>query len=147
MLDTIDLFGYTVEIDKDLTKDAFAHFPPGWGCTCTYCRNFRAGIPLLPAALTAPIQRCGIDLMHPAEIVEYYGDQMHLYEAWYHVVGRICAMPAAPPNSFGHYQLTETIQIRITDKIALLPKHFPTPVFQIGFFATLPWVLNEPPER
>lgn len=147
MLDTINLFGYTVEIDKYLTKNVFAHFPPGWGCTCTYCHNFRAAIPLLPAALTAPLQRCGIDLMYPAEIVEYYGDQMHLYEAWYHVVGSIRAAPSAPLNVFGRYQLTETIEVGITDDISLLPKHFPTQVFQISFFATLPWVLDEPPER
>jgi len=56
--------------DAQATRDAYANFVPHV-CMCATCRNFRPQLARIPEQVQALIERMGIDLPKPNEIVDY----------------------------------------------------------------------------
>jgi hypothetical protein len=145
MLQQVDFFGWILQIDQQATHHAYDQLPADWDCTCSYCRNFRAALSVLPGTFLTALEDMGINLLHPAEAIEYPNlkTHLHLYEGWYHVVGHIHAAPSVVLDPYGRREIISGVEVRVSDTLALLPEGFPTPAIQVEFFVSLPWVLDE----
>ncbi len=140
MTTRITLFHWEIEFEREKTISVYSSITPG--CNCAYCRNFVAATRTLPPAYFALLDRLGIDPGKPAEIIEHgkNRDGLHRYNWWYHVVGRVL-WENETNASFANGQ----VEVLVSSKTDLVDKAFPLPVFQIGFYANLPWVLQEKP--
>ena len=145
MIQQVNFFGWALQIDYQATQSAYDYLPTNWDCTCSYCRNFRAALPAIPEAFRTALQDLGINLLHPAEAIEYPGstNNLHLYEAWCHAVGHITTTPSLLLDTYGRREIVSGVEVRVSDKLALLPDNFPMPAVQIEFFIFLPWVIDE----
>lgn len=141
-----DVFGWQLAIDIEATARAYERL--ALDCTCSYCRNFALGVARLPEPLPGLLHSLGIDPAKPANVSEYarQPNGLHMYDAFYHVVGTILDDRAVVRDQFGHVQLTESIDLLFTTEAQLVGRDFPQPVLQLEIFFFLPWLLDEPPE-
>ena len=139
MLTKLQILGWEIEFDKDVTAQAYSGLSVS--CDCAYCRNFLATWHNLPKDCLEFLNQLGIDPAIPAEIVEYNEnrDGTHYYGWWYHLVGRL----TKENESVGKFNSEVDILIRNRRDVA--PSDFPHPSIQIEFFSNLPWVLEEKP--
>ncbi len=146
MLAERDILGWKLAIDSEATALAYQRLT--LDCTCTYCQNFAQAVLTLPEPILALLQGLGIDPTKPANTTEYglQPNGLHLYYAFYHVVGTIIDDGAVIRNQFGRAQLTEQIDLIVTADVHLLPPDFPRPVLQFEASFLLPWLLSHPAE-
>lgn len=128
-----------VQVDAEATRayyDAYGEI--AGGCGCAYCRNFAAAVETVAPRLRAFLDRLGLDIRKPREVMELGPgpEGRRLYEAFYHLVGRLkgrnCSGIAA-----------EGAQMVFCKDCDLLPDNFPKPCFQINVALELPWLLKE----
>ena len=86
-----DLFGFSVEVDEDATRDWYAKAEE-WGCTCAPCRNFTALARkrMLPGPVLEILDQLGLPPEKATYVCELYsGESGHCYEFSYRIAGNI----------------------------------------------------------
>ena len=135
-----DLFGFRVEIDEEATRAWYAQADE-WGCDCGDCRNFLklAHERALPAPVLELLDGLGIPPEKSTDVCEY-GPQEggRLYEFGYRIAGNILSgdQTASTPQDWGS-------ALCFHDPYPGAPG-FPEPHFDLDFWVTLPWALDEP---
>ena len=130
------LFNYPVEIDKEKTRQWYDQAEE-WGCPCGDCRNFvtLAKRKQLPGYILETLSRFRVPPEKATYVCRLTGDKEgHLYQFSYRFGGRI---------------LEQLQTERIPDARCCHEPYpygapdFPQPHFDLEFYATLPWVLEE----
>ena len=129
------LFDYSVEADLEATQNWYTQ-ANAWGCSCGHCRNFleHAKRNTLPGAVSATLKELDIPAEKATYVSELYTDEdgVH-YQFSYRLAGRILASPEQhdkngrcchEPYPYGAH-------------------NFPEPHFDLEFWVTLPWILEE----
>ena len=129
----LDLFGYQVEFDADLTHTWYATAGE-WGCECGHCRNFLklAGNNALPPAIIETLEVLGIPPKKATYVGELYtdGDGIH-YQFSYRLAGAILFAPDHEDPDHPGRCCHEPYPYGAPD--------FPPRHFDLEFFAVLPW--------
>lgn len=129
------LFGSVVEVDEASTRCWYATAEE-WGCDCGDCRNFLALAHRrqLPAFVLEQLDRLGIPPEKATYVCQIYpdGDGQH-YQFSYRIAG----------NIFGGKAATGTGRC-CHEPYPYGAPGFPEPHFDLEFWITLPWVLDEP---
>ena len=134
------LWNIPVEIDEAATVQWYTKQEP-WGCECGDCRNFLAlaSNNKLPEPVHAILNELNIapdKATYVCEIIPK--DHGHLYQFSYRIAGNILNEDAA--NS----SMEEWGEIRCCHEIYPYgAPGFPSPHFDLEFWVTLPWILNE----
>ena len=130
------LYGFQVEFDRAATLDWYASSKE-WSCECAHCRNFLAlaKAKMLPASVMDALNMLGIPPEKATYVCELYTDEEGVhYQLSYRLAGSILAEPKEPeaegrcchePYPYG-------------------APGFPQPHFDLEFWMTLPWILDEP---
>lgn len=129
------LLGYEVEADLPLTRRWYARSEV-WGCQCGHCRNFLEAVrkKRLPRDVTGLLDALEI----PAEKATYVGqlytdpEGVH-YQFSYRIAGNIVKAP--DENTEWGRCCREPYPYGAPD--------FPEPHFDLEFWITLPWLLEE----
>lgn len=132
-----NLCNYQVEIDKDATAKWYKE-SEGWGCECGNCRNFLKLVEMkkLPLYITQILDDLDISPEKATYVCELYTDNRGiLYQFSYRIVGTIIDAPSKESVEAGHC---------CHESYPYGAPNFPEPHFDLRFFETLPWVLDEP---
>lgn len=134
--------GYQVEIDIAATL-AWYEEAENWGCECGHCRNFLALAKMkkLPAPVIEVMDEFDIPLEKATYVCEVYTDEegMH-YQFSYRMAGRILETPEQERvEDWGEMRCCH-------EPYPYGAPNFPEPHFDLEFWTTLPWVLNESPD-
>lgn len=135
-----DLGDFQVEIDETATAEWYAA-KGAWSCECSYCRNFLelSKHNKLPEAVHAILKELNIVSEKATYVCEIMPeDSGHLYQFSYRIAGRILTEDTAKST------VADWGQVRCCHEI--YPHgapDFPTPHFDLEFWVTLPWVLEE----
>lgn len=127
---------YQVEFDMDATTTWYSN-SNGWGCECGHCRNFLelAKKKELPKHIIDILDEIGISPEKATYVCELYSDDAGIhYQFSYRIAGTIID---AETDSSGEVRCCH-------DPYPYGAPNFPTPHFDLEFYATLPWVLDEP---
>lgn len=134
---TMELCGSVVELDREATQ-AWHQQAGAWNCTCDHCRNFLAlakGRQLPPVVLET-LDRLGIPPEKATYVCELYTDENGpLYQFSYRLAGRILEQK----------ELEDQPGWCTHEPYPYGAPNFPEPHFDLEFFLTLPWVLEETP--
>lgn len=136
-----DLFGFSVEVDADSTRDWYAE-AEDWGCTCVSCRNFLvlAWKRMLPGPALDTLDSLGISPEKATYVCELTHDESgHCYEFSYRIAGNILSGDEMASVSLGWGSV-----LCFHEPYPYGAPHFPKPHFDLDFSITLPWVLDEP---
>lgn len=135
-----ELLGSTVEIDFESTREWYSRGKE-WGCECAHCCNFLelAKKKQLPQQIIELMESFGIRLEQATYVCQLYDDDKgHYYQFSYRIAGNLVKEANADAAFFaehiGHC-CHETYPYGASD--------FPEPHFDIEFFLTLPWVIND----
>ena len=131
------LSNYQVEIDKNATENWYKK-SDGWGCECGHCRNFLmlAKMKKLPSRIIQILDELDISPEKATYVCELYTDDEGIhYQFSYRIVGTILDVPAKNENLDEGRCCHEPYPYGAPD--------FPEPNFDLEFFATLPWILDE----
>lgn len=128
------------EADEQAARDWYAKFE-GWDCTCGHCRNFLAlaHARMLPAPVLDILDRLGIPPEQATYVCELSpeGDG-HLYQFSYRIPGRVLSGDgAAVLQDWGRACCCH-------EPYPYAAPGFPPPHFDLEFYVSLPWVLEEP---
>jgi hypothetical protein len=147
-LESIEFGGWTVEVDPDANRSAYAEIPCGAAedCSCSECRNFTEardrGLVFSPQALKL-FKRMGVDATRESEV--YVMDAaanrsgLYLYGGWFNVIGRLLGDDAEGPT-----EITRELQLFPMAAAALPDPAFgDVPMFRIEFFIALPGLADE----
>ena len=134
------LWGIPVEIDESATAQWYTRQEP-WGCDCNDCRNF---IDLsrqnkLPKAAHTILNKMNIAADKATYVCEIMPqDHGHLYQFSYRISGNILNEDAA------NNSIEDWGEVRCCHEIYPYgAPDFPTPHFDLEFWITLPWVLDD----
>jgi hypothetical protein len=142
----LELPGWQLEYDHAATKAAYG-LAPNIGpsaCNCDPCRNWAATrVLLLPTEFRLLLERFGVPIDREAEVYHMgrLNSGLHLYGAWYHLVGRVLSgeLEDSPFVQMG------TFSVFFHSKPALLPDAFANdPVVQLEATAEVPWLSDIP---
>ena len=134
-----DLGNFRAEIDMDATADWYAR-SNGWGCECGHCRNFLrlAGNRDLPPHILQILDELGLPPEKATYVGELYTDAAGIhYQFSYRLAGKMTEIPGADTPEHtenGHF---------CHEPYPHGAPGFPEPHFDLEFFASLPWVLEE----
>jgi len=135
------IFGKTpTRIDTAATEKWYAQYE-GWGCDCGHCRNFLAlaGQKALPERTLAVLAGLGIPPEKPTYVCTLdWNDESLLYQCSYRIAGNITK--AAFPDGTEDGETGRAFH----EPYPYGAPGFPEPHFDIEFFITLPWALDEP---
>lgn len=129
------LFDFQVEIDEVNTRRWYADAEE-WSCSCGDCRNFLvlAKGRRLPAFVLEPLDQLGIPPEKATYVCQIYPDgKGRHYQFSYRIVGNILGGKAEGEAGQCCY---ETYPYGAPG--------FPEPHFDLEFWVTLPWELDEP---
>lgn len=135
---------FQADVDEAATKSWYAE-SEGWSCSCGHCRNFLALARerKLPLPVLEILDDPGIPPEKATYVCEIYseGDSLH-YQFSYRIAGRILK------GDETDFASREWGRGRCCHEIYPYgAPGFPEPHFDLEFWLTLPWVLNEPDER
>ena len=131
--------GYQVEMDMNATRNWYAA-SEGWGCECGHCRNFLklAQKKALPGRIIEILDELGISPEKPTYVGELYTDDAGIhYQFSYRIVGIIIDVPKDKDSD------TPDKGRCCHEPYPYGAPGFPQPHFDLEFFATFPWVLEE----
>ena len=134
------LFDSQVEIDLEATKEWYSRGNE-WGCECAHCRNFLelARNKQFPEQITDLLESFGIRPEQATYVCQLYDDvKGHYYQFSYRIAGNLVKEANADAAFF-----TEHIGHCCHETYPYGAPDFPEPHFDIEFFLTLPWVLDE----
>lgn len=132
----IEMFGYSVKVDLDATQKWYSQ-AEAWGCSCGHCRNFleHARRNTLPGAVSAALSELDIPPEKATYVSELYTDEEGIhYQFSYRLSGTILAEPSQEVTGLGRC-CHEPYPYGAPD--------FPEPHFDLEFWVTLPWILEE----
>ena len=130
------LGSYQVEIDLEATRQWYAQAEE-WDCECGHCRNFirLAKQRMLPEHLLALLDELGIPPEKPTYVCWLYeNEEGLLYEYQYRLVGCILSGPEKGGEEIKCFH----------EPYPYGAPGFPKMNFDLTFFSTVPWVLEEP---
>ena len=134
------IFGIPVEIDEAATAKWYSK-QESWGCECADCRNFvaLANQEKLPEQIHSVLSELKIDADKATYVCEIIPkDDGHLYQFSYRIAGRILNEDDANTAT------AEWGEIRCCHEVYPYgAPDFPTPHFDLEFWVTLPWVLDD----
>ncbi len=133
-----DFWGLPVMVDTAATAAWYAAAQP-WGCACGYCRNFLmlAEERKLPAPLLGVLDALHIPAEKATYVCEMYPTEGgHCYQFSYRIAGTMVEETKAP-RPWGNVWCKHEIYPYGAPK-------FPEPHFDLEFWLTLPWMLDEP---
>lgn len=131
----LGLFGFSVSVDEEATREWYETAGP-WDCICGHCRNFLALTKVrgLPPVILETLYWLGIPPEKATYVCELYTDEKGIhYQFSYRLAGRIL-----------EGRVLDGSPGRCTHE--LYPygaPNFPKPYFDLEFFLSLPWVLEE----
>ena len=128
-----------VELDMDATEKWYAQ-SKGWGCECSHCRNFLelAQKKELPKHIIETLDGLGILPEKATYVGELFSDDTGIhYQFSYRLAGTIMDTPNA-----------DDMESQKEGRCCHEPypygaPDFPKPHFDLEFYATLPWVLED----
>ena len=129
-------FGFQVEVDEAATRDWYSQ-SKGWACDCGHCRNFLvlARERKFPTPALDILDKLGIPPEKATYVCEMYPDgDGFRYHFSYRIAGNI--LSGEVDKKGAGRCLHETYPYGAPG--------FPEPHFDLEFFLTLPWVLDEP---
>ena len=135
-MQTCNLMGYLVETDLLATQKWYSQ-ANAWGCSCGHCRNFLAHARgnLLPDSVQTVLKELKIPQEKATYVSELYTDEAGIhYQFSYRIAGRILAEPPREVPAMGRC-CHEPYPYGAPD--------FPEPHFDLEFWVTLPWILEE----
>lgn len=125
-----------MEIDAASTRRWYAAAEE-WGCDCGDCRNFLALARRrrLPAFVLEPLNRLGIPPEKATYVCLLYSDEEgHHYQVSYRIAGKILSDETGTEENGKCWH----------EPYPYGAPGFPEPHFDMEFWITLPWVLDEP---
>ena len=132
----LELFGYLVELDLEATRKWYSQ-TDAWGCSCGHCRNFleHAKRNTLPGAVSATLKELDIPAEKATYVSELYTDKdgVH-YQFSYRLARTNLAAPSQEVTALGR---------RCHEPYPYGAPGFPEPHFDLEFWVTLPWILEE----
>ena len=147
----MDLFGYSVEIDKERTKKLYERTCED-SCDCCYCRNFSKVLEqgLLPAPITEVLKQLDLapeDTDEVCEICEV--DNRPFYEFSYLLIGQVFNPDERREREDGPlmigYKKFPWGGVSCSSGLEYSgDRDISEPHFRMVFTVTLPWVLDEP---
>lgn len=132
----MELFGYSVEVDLEAIRDWYTQ-ADSWGCNCSHCRNFleHARRNALPGTVSEALVDLGIPAEKATYVSELYTDEEGIhYQFSYRIAGSILAEPKQEVTAPGRC---------CHEPYPYGAPGFPEPHFDLEFWVTLPWVLEE----
>lgn len=135
-MERLELFGYLVELDREATQKWYSQ-ADAWGCSCGHCRNFlaHARSNTLPDCSTTVLKELNIPPEKATYVSELYTDETGLhYQFSYRIAGRILAEP--------EQEITADARC-CHEPYPYGAPNFPEPHFDLEFWVTLPWILEE----
>ena len=127
--------GYEVEIDRAATA-AWYSTAAEWGCTCGDCRNFLTAVKanVLPLFAMDLLEKYRLPPEKATYVSQLYTDSEGVhYQVSYRFVGEILAE-----------HCEEDKRVRCCHEIYPYgAPDFPEPHFDLEFYVTLPWLLEE----
>lgn len=130
------LIGYLVELDLDTTQKWYSQ-ADAWGCRCGHCRNFleHARRKTLPDRVSAVLGELNIPPEKATYVSELYTDEEGIhYQFSYRLVGTIQGEPSQEKAILGRC---------CHEPYPYGAPNFPEPHFDLEFWVTLPWILEE----
>ena len=132
----LTLFDYSVEVDLESTYNWYTQ-TNAWGCSCGHCRNFLAHAKrgTLPDTVLTVLKELRIPPEKVTYLSELYTDEdgVH-YQFSYRVTGTIMAEPPQEVTVLGRC---------CHEPYPYGAPNFPEPHFDLEFWVTLPWILEE----
>ena len=132
----LELFGYLVELDLEATRKWYSQ-TDAWGCSCGHCRNFleHAKRNTLPGAVSAALKELDIPAEKATYVSELYTDKdgVH-YQFSYRLARTNLAAPSQEVTALGRC---------CHEPYPYGASNFPEPHFDLEFWVTLPWILEE----
>ena len=132
----LELFGYLVELDLEATRKWYSQ-TDAWGCSCGHCRNFleHAKRNTLPGAVSAALKELDIPAEKATYVSELYTDKdgVH-YQFSYRLARTNLAAPSQEVTALGRC---------CHEPYPYGAPGFPEPHFDLEFWVTLLWILEE----
>jgi hypothetical protein len=159
----INIGGWLIEVDREVTQAAYVNAPPINVCSCMECRNYYAAClahtAYSPTAI-AFFQKLGIAPEKEAEVYIFYPNQEKThgyYGGFYHLVGRMIQKSTEPdytpiggktPEYTGindrlYVSIDGQFRVAFSEENHLLADHFPRPALQMEFESLIPWLLEK----
>lgn len=132
----LTLFGYSVEVNLDATQNWYAQ-ANAWSCSCGHCQNFltHARRKTLPDVVSAVLGELNIPAEKATYVSELYTDEEGIhYQFSYRIAGSILAAPSQEVTALGRC---------CHEPYPYGAPHLPKPNFDLEFWVTLPWILEE----
>ena len=132
----LTLFGYSVEVNLDATQNWYAQ-ANAWSCSCGHCQNFltHARRKTLPDVVSAVLGKLNILAEKATYVSELYTDEEGIhYQFSYRIAGSILAAPSQEVTALGRC---------CHEPYPYGAPNFPEPHFDLEFWVTLPWILEE----
>ena len=126
-----------IQFDPEATANWYANYG-GWGCRCGHCRNFlkAAKARALPGAVLDILEELNIAPEKATYVGELFADQEGIhYQFSYRLAGRILEENVQAEHPGAGRCCYEPYPYGAPD--------FPVPHFDLEFYTTLPWVLEE----
>lgn len=133
------LFGSVVEINLEMTKEWYSRGNE-WGCDCAHCRNFLALArkKQFPQQTKELLEKFGIRPEQATYVCQLYDDaEGHHYQFSYRFAGNLVRESESTISA-------ENIGQCYHEIYPYGAPDFPEPHFDLEFYLTLPWVLDEP---
>ncbi|MBR4049136.1 MAG: hypothetical protein IKK09_01430 [Clostridia bacterium] len=133
-----NLCNYQVEIDKNATTKWYEEYD-GWGCECGHCHNFLrlAKMKKLPLHIIQILDELDISPEKATYVCELYTDDMGIhYQFSYRIAGTIIDTPITNGENWNEGRCCH-------EPYPYGAPDFPKPHFDLEFYATLPWILEE----
>ena len=132
----LELFGYLVELDLEATRKWYSQ-TDAWGCSCGHWRNYleHAKRKTLPGAVSAALKELDIPAEKATYVSELYTDKdgVH-YQFSYRLARTLLAAPSQEVPALGRC---------CHEPYPYGAPGFPEPHFDLEFWVTLPWILEE----
>jgi hypothetical protein len=148
LMEFVSVGEWRVRCDPDATRRAYERVGVGApeACGCLDCRNFAAARDrAYPAEVLTLLDRLGINPSREAEVY-FTGETesgLRLYGVWFHFVGSV--VRGSDTDSALVLELGEHFKMYFTNHVTLVQEPLGGhEVAQLEFWATVPWVLDEP---
>ena len=125
-----------MEVNLEATQNWYTK-ANAWSCSCGHCQNFltHARRKTLPDVVSAVLGELNIPAEKATYVSELYTDEEGIhYQFSYRIAGSILAAPSQEVTALGRC---------CHEPYPYGAPNFPEPHFDLEFWVTLPWILEE----